>query len=289
MKSLAPIFMKNATPWMILTILMLGCNSTTDQQKLVKDSTNVSSETTKILKTDTLTEINTASIVLNVPILDTIINISDNFQLVIKPCDSVYINEDYLDNNILDSIGKHYSNRHLEALAIEKYLLNGISDFAKRDTNGLSLKLKNGQWKLLVIDKRTDEADHTYEQFFEEFGYYSVRVQWYEGNGYKLINYNNGAIIYLPGRPYFSPDGKYMVSVNSDLIAGYSENVIEMYENNNNNLKLIWRYSPRNFGPFLAKWVNNRDLILKWEFVDFKNNMESSNFFTTMEIKNSRK
>lgn len=204
--------------------------------------------------------------------LDTTLTFKDNIKITLKQTDSIYINEYFLENKILDSLIKPYNNRYIEALEIEKYLLRNTTNIAKRDTNGLYLKLKNGDWKLLTLDTDSDESDHTFEYFFRESGYYSVRVQWGEGNGYKLINYSSGKTTSLFGRPYFSPDGNFVIAVNADIEAGYSSNGFQLFRNKDGQLQHLGEYEPDNWGVISAKWISNNTIIIKCETVEFSNN-----------------
>lgn len=219
--------------------------------------------------------------------LDTTLNFSFRTQLSLKHSYSIFINEYFLDNETLDSITKPFDNRHLEALAIEKYLLKTNSEFVKRDAKGLYVKLKNGNWKLLTLDQMSDEADNTFEHFFKEFGYYSIRVQWGEGNGYKLVNYIDGTVTPIFGRPYFSPDGLYIISVNFDIEAGYSENGFQLFRIKNRKIQHLGDFKPTLWGPISAKWLNNNMLILKNQTFNSNNgNIGLIDFYTEIRIKN---
>jgi len=219
--------------------------------------------------------------------LDTTLNFSFRTQLSLKHSDSVFINEYFLDNETLDSITKTFDNRYLEALAIEKHLLKTNSEFFKRDSKGLYVKLKNGDWKLLTLDQMSDEADNTFEHFFKEFGYYSIRVQWGEGNGYKLVNYVDGTVTPIFGRPYFSPNGLYIISVNFDIEAGYSENGFQLFRIKNGQLQHLGDFKPTSWGPISAKWLDNNMLILKNQTIDENNgNSHFIDFYSELRIKN---
>lgn len=219
--------------------------------------------------------------------LDTSFSFSDNMNLTLKHSDSIFIDEYFLDSKIIDSLTKPHNNRHIESLEIEKYLLNTFNDFAKRDTNGLHIRLKNGTWKLLTLDPMTDEADNTFEYYFKDFGFYSIRVQWGEGNGYKLVNHIDGKVTHLFGRPYFSPNGQFVISVNVDIEAGYSQNGFQLFKNENGKLKHLGNYEPSAWGPYSAKWTDNDRLILRNQTVEFKNdNMDYIDFYAELIIEN---
>lgn len=219
--------------------------------------------------------------------LDTTLIFLDNLQLTLKHTDSIFINEYYLNSKIIDSLTKPHDNRHIEALEIEKYLLKTYNNFAKRDTNGLYIKLQNGNWKLLTLDSMTDETDNTFEYYFENFGFYSIRVQWGEGNGYKLVNKLDGTETNLFGRPYFSPNGQLIISVNADIEAGYSSNGFQLFKNENGKLELLGNYQPSTWGPYIAKWTDNDKLVLKNQTLEFKDgDMNYTDFFLEIKIKN---
>lgn len=193
--------------------------------------------------------------------LDTTINLKDNIRLTIQLTDSIYIPEYILNNKTLDSISNSYDNWHLRSLAIEKYLLEKNKNYTKRDTTGLFIKMKNGEWKLVTLDPMTDEVDNVFEHYFSDFGFYSVRTQWGEGNGYKLINDSTGEITNLFGRPYFSPNGQFIISVNADIEAGYSENGFQLFKNSNGQLLHIGNYEPSSWGPMTAIWIDNNSIV----------------------------
>jgi hypothetical protein len=219
--------------------------------------------------------------------LDTTFSFSDNTHLSLIHSDSIFIEEYFLDSKTIDSLTRPHDNRHIESLEIEKYLLRKFNKVAKRDTNGLYIKLKNEDWKLLSLDPMTDEADNTFEYYFKDFGFYSIRTQWGEGNGYKLVNSFDGHVTNLFGRPYFSPNGHYVISVNVDIEAGYSPNGFQLFKNENGKLTHLGNYEPSAWGPYSAKWTANDMLILRNQTVEFKNGtMDYIDFYAELKIKN---
>ncbi|KAB1160469.1 hypothetical protein F7018_00915 [Tenacibaculum aiptasiae] len=220
--------------------------------------------------------------------LDTILHFNNSYSIILKNTDSIPITEYFLEIEVLDSLTTLHNNSHRTALEIEKYLLNINKEFAKKDSAGLHLKMTNNNWKLISLDPNTDETDNTFEHYFKDFGFYSVRTQWGEGNGYKLINDISGETTKLFGRPYFSENGKFLISVNSDIEAGYSNNGFQLFQNINGKLKNIGSYKPDGWGPFSAKWIDNSTVILKNKTIEFKNEeMNYLNFYSQLKINNS--
>jgi len=195
--------------------------------------------------------------------IDTILKLNDKIQLSITNTDSINVPEYFIHKGTIDSLFKPYNNRHSESKVLEKYIIQRDIEIAKRDSSGLHVKLINGEWKVLTLDPLTDESDNTLEHFFKKHGFYNIRVQWGEGNGYKLVNYKNGIVTKLKGKPFFSPNGKYIITVNADIDAGYSYNGIQLFENKNGDIKEIGNYEPTDWGPLSAKWIDNNKLIVK--------------------------
>lgn len=92
------------------------------------------------------------------------------------------------------------------------------------EPSSLDLKWKNGNWLRVPVDTLVDEVGNSFEHYLKEYGYYSIRTQWFEGNSFKLVNDVSGEITNLFGRPYFSPNGNFVISINLDLEAQYSAN-----------------------------------------------------------------
>lgn len=205
----------------------------------------------------------------------------------LKNTDSILISEYYLKNKIIDSLTSKYNNSHQKALEIEKHLLKENEKFVKKDSFGLHLKMKNGNWKLIDLKINSDESDNTFEYYFQEFGFYSVRTQWSEGNGYKLINDTDGKVTDLFGRPYFSINGNFLVSVNADIDAGYSRNGFQLFKNKNGEIENLGSYEPNGWGFISAKWIDSNNVIFRNETFGIKNGiMDYVYYYTKMEIKN---
>lgn len=175
-----------------------------------------------------------------------ILNFKNNIKVTLKETGPTVINE-------------YYSKEEVSAIAKN-------STYAKRDPSGLYLKLSDGSWKLMTDNYEeaySKYRKHTLEYFFKDFGFYSVEVGYYEGGVYNLINYFTGKETKLVGRPYFSQNGKYILSVNSDLEAGYNPNGFELYENNKGTLELLGKYEPREWGPVSVKWIDDNTAIMR--------------------------
>jgi len=195
--------------------------------------------------------------------IDTILKFNTNFNIYIQESDSIStIGTSSIQKN-KDSISKLYDNSHRQAIELEKLMIQKYNKVVKKDSLGLHLKLNNGKWVTLVLNLRLEELDLNFENYFEHYGYFLVRAQWGEGNGYKIINAKTGKQTSIIGAPYFSKNGKYIISINMDLIAGYSPNGFEFLEIRKDSLLKLGSYHPVQWGPYNAKWINNNEVILK--------------------------
>lgn len=273
--------MKNITFISVLIILISSCGQTVEKSQTEKENETqpqIEQDETNEIKIERWFEPST---------LDTTFSLKDNFQITIQLTDSIYIPEYILNNKTLDSISNSYDNWHLRSLAIEKYLLEKNKNYTKRDTTGLFIKMKNGEWKLVTLDPMTDEVDNVFEHYFRDYGFYSVRTQWGEGNGYKLINDSTGETTNLFGRPYFSPNGQYIISVNADIEAGYSENGFQLFKNSNGQLFHIGNYEPSSWGPMTAIWIDNNSIVTENVTTEIKDGLSDYlYFFSKIKIKN---
>jgi hypothetical protein len=191
------------------------------------------------------------------------------FSVNASPTDSIYFGAPHKDQPKRDSIADIYSNWHQRARALEGYLLSIENPGISRNKNGLiEIKLLNGQTIQLKPDHDSDEADFTFEHHFKQLKLLLFRVQWGEGNNYAIIDLTNGKKTYIIGRPFFSPDEKFMISINCDIEAQYSPNGFELFEITNRDFKKIWRYDPILWGPVDLKWIDNSTMTSKNHVMD---------------------
>lgn len=217
--------------------------------------------------------------------LDTTMVFPNGIKFILKPAQELDIEEYYIDQQALDSISARHTNSHLLALDIEKHKLKDNRDFVKRDSSDLWLKPFNGRWQLMTLNPNNEEADNTFEHHFQEWGYYSIRVQWGEGNGYKIFSRSNGQVTEMFGRPYFSENGEYVLSVNNDIEAGYSDNGFQLFRNCYGDLKLLATYKTDVWGPYSAKWTGENRLVLKSQALSYHQAQEGYiDFYTEVEF-----
>ncbi|MBX2841477.1 MAG: hypothetical protein KTR26_06875 [Flammeovirgaceae bacterium] len=155
--------------------------------------------------------------------IDTILRFKDK-TIQLKPSKSSDFDPYHLSNELINFLTQDINNVYRKSLAIEGYQLKKFGTRVKRENNELFIKLDDGNWFQLQNNPDSDENAHSFEYYFDDFGFYSIRVQWGEGNGYKLVNSKTGAITNIIGRPFFSPDGTSIIALGNDIEAGYSDN-----------------------------------------------------------------
>ncbi len=205
--------------------------------------------------------------------------IDKRFLIEIDQTDSIQIAIPYKDKTKRDSITKKYSNWHERARSLEKYLLKIENPGIVRGTDDLiEIKLLDGRKIKLIPDNSLDETDFTFESYFRKLELILFRVQWSEGNNYLLVNKRTGKRTYVIGRLFFSPDNKFAMAINCDLIAQYSSNGFQLFEVVNRELKEIWEYDPKFWAPVELKWLDNLTLISRNEKLDTINRKIKTDF-----------
>ena len=91
-----------------------------------------------------------------------------------------------------------------------------------------------------------------------------LRVQFGEGNCWMLVNKKNGFKRYISGLPYISNDNKKIITVNTDLEAGYSFNGLELFSILTDSLRTEFSKETE-WGPTDVKWINENQVFLKRE------------------------
>lgn len=215
--------------------------------------------------------------------------VDKRFKIEIVPTDSILIQNPYKDKTKRDSIARKYENWHERSRALEKYLLKIENPGITRGADDLiEITLLNGKKIKLVPDSNIDEGDFTFERHYKKLGLLLFRVQWGEGNNYAVINTSTGKKTYVIGQIFFSPDNKFAIAINCDLLAQYSGNGFQLFELVKGDLKEIWEYDPKVWGPIELKWTDNQTIISRNDKIDAGGKIV--NAYTKIKIarKNSR-
>jgi hypothetical protein len=218
--------------------------------------------------------------------LDTTLTFSERLAIKLSSHPAFDMEDYVLPIRIEDSLTASLEYAPQKALAIETYQISKIPDLVKRKNDLLSVKLKNSHWLTLQDDDEEPGQWYSFEYYFGELGFYSIRVMYAEGYGFLLVNANTGEITNLIGRPYFSADGTRLIAVGNDIEANNSVNGFQLLQNDKGALTTLGSYDPAVWGCKSALWLNNETLVLKNESIETKGDeMKYFDFFTKLEIR----
>lgn len=163
------------------------------------------------------------------------------------------------------------------AQKVEQEFLKTYSDLAiKTDGHKLSLKLKNGSTKNfedVLSENYSTAVSYSFVGYLEGLDYYVIRLQYYEGCGFMLIDQNDGKEYVVADLPNLSPDGKTFVCLHSDVAAQYNSNAIQVWHVLEGKLVLAFEVNPKQWGPSSAIWKDNDNMEItrvKYDWNTFK-------------------
>lgn len=201
---------------------------------------------------------------------DSLITFESGVRIRLKATEPIGSFQAILPRFVLDSIGLDHRNMHLNALDIESFQLSQHQGQVRKRRDTLDILLPNGIWKSYPPDQMMEEADMNLERYDDQWGFYIIRIQWHEGNGYAIVNHRTGVITRMNGKPFFSPDGKHILSVMEDVEATYSTNGLEMYDVVDGVVTQSGHLYPETWGPNLAKWTSDSTAVLRCGTYDFE-------------------
>jgi len=242
----------------IITVLIFifGCGQQQPNYETLVASTLDS------LKTDTISQMSVSAI----QIRETDTVIASGHKLMFQATDSIAMTDIFGDAALRTQMTDTIDNWHQRAIFIEKYLGEKFKIYFSANDSTLILFLANNKQLQLPKWDNEQDAGYNFEHYFASIDYYLLHVQYGEGNGWMLVNRKNGFKKNIIGEPYISPDGKRILTVNSDLIAGYSENGIELFSISGDTLKTEFQLDVDSWGATGAKWLSDKKVIIEKEY-----------------------
>jgi len=156
------------------------------------------------------------------------------------------------------------------------------NDSDKVQRMGDTLQIKTAAKNVFVVnnDSDTDEyAQYTYLGYNKAIDQYLVFGGFYEWHNYLLIDAKTGSQTVLWGKPVVSPNGKYIVSGNTDLVAQFTDNGIQLFESGNTP-KVIGEKTLQLWGPEEIRWGDDKTLFVKANVADEKSpDLEVTRYF----------
>lgn len=180
----------------------------------------------------------------------------------------------------------------------EQALLAKYPKIIQRSKDVLSIKLYDGTTKIFKPEKGTENEECgvcSYEVVNEYPLIDSILISrgYYEGGDYLLFNLKTGEALELSGLPIFSTDFKFMLSINSDIEAGYTANAFEIYQLNANAkpkllldaVKKVSRFTEdKNVGFSEAIWLSPSSILFQTDQISHDHSNIENNYFLFEQV-----
>jgi hypothetical protein len=133
----------------------------------------------------------------------------------------------------------------------------------QRRGDSLIFQLDNGQQKVLVNNLADNDgyAEFHYQGYIPGLQHWVVYNSGYEWFSYDLVSKATGEVKSTIGLPQLSPDGKYFICSNSDLIAGFTDNGFELFEYKQGKIREVDGRLLEKWGPVEIKWKSADQLL----------------------------
>ena len=151
-------------------------------------------------------------------------------------------------------------NAHDCAKEIERYQIERHPHLIELRGDTLVLNLKSKPLKLVSGESPIEGSDpqwYTFADYYPEVGYLLVRVQYYEGNAYLIIDERTGRKYHLQDVPIFSPDWSHFVTASMDLEAFFNPTGLQIWRVAPYPYKQ-WALETEDWGPSEVQWVDRR-------------------------------
>lgn len=269
--------MKTLIPFFVLASLIIACST----------STNKDEEKEKVKKLDTL-KVGGKAVEIPKERIDTILNLSDttfvfpNYKLIVETIDSVEVPDLYQDAKVRENIFNQYDNYYEAGKALEKYLAKTAeAKYFKREDRNLILPLDNGETKILTNRNKGNDNDiaYCYQHFFSNINSYLLRIHYYEGVAFLLVNKANGEEVYTIGETYISPSKQKVLAICEDLESGYNINGLEMLEIKDGKYKNKFIVQGGNWAPVALKWIDDTSVVIKAKVIADEGTFETTTKF----------
>lgn len=185
----------------------------------------------------------------------------DTITFSIEAIDEKY----YCKQTMLSGFCKVQELYTIDSLAEQK-LIKANKELVEINGNDLVLKTKNGDIKF------TNKPDHNSENFIEYHlsevndKFITLIIYYYESFEYMVVNSETGKSFKTWGLPVFNKEKTMAIVGNFDLMAGFTNNGIQLFAQDSIgwNLKAQWIID--DWGPGYLAWMND-SVILSKKFV----------------------
>lgn len=141
----------------------------------------------------------------------------------------------------------------------------------RRAGDSLILTLADGRQKVMINNNNDNEeyTQYTYQAYLPALEHWVVFNAGYEWHSYELINCRNGEMTRTIGFPELSPDKKYFLCSNTDLVAAFTENGFQLFRfTPGQSPVLLQERELVNWGPATMKWKDTATLVALQHYLD---------------------
>lgn len=141
--------------------------------------------------------------------------------------------------------------------------------------DSLVLTLGNGQQKVMVNNNNDNDeyTQYSYEAYLPALQHWVVFNAGYEWHSFELIDSRTGEMTRTIGFPELSPDKKYFICSNTDLMAAFTLNGFQLFQVTP-SLKpvLLQEQELENWGASTIKWKDGKTLLALQHYLDKESN-----------------
>ena len=143
----------------------------------------------------------------------------------------------------------------------ETALLAKHAKLVKRQGNTLELFLANAKVKKLTDvydkDREFDSINLLFFDYLKEVDQFLIKEQYYEGEGYQLVDRKTGWAQKLDEAPVLSPDRKHFVTVS--ICEAYCRYRMQIWRQEHGGwFEMVWSHTPyESWLTGSAKWLDN--------------------------------
>lgn len=151
----------------------------------------------------------------------------------------------------------------------ERLRLKSAGPAVKRVGQALWLR-PAGHAPLRLLNNPIEDYDlniaYEYMATLPAIGQWLLAVHLYEGGYYLLIDQRTGNKTRIWGPPAVSPNGRYFVCGNSDVLARYEPNGLQLWLADGRP-QLLWQRET-DWGVQEPRWLDNRSILFQQDFFD---------------------
>jgi hypothetical protein len=131
---------------------------------------------------------------------------------------------------------------------------------AFRDSLGVHVRLASGAYLLLARDTTDWPATYQFHAWLPRVSQYLIHLQYFEGDGYMLLDARTSARIYLDDIPVFSPSGDRFAVASGDTETNYNPTSLSVWRITRTEVIQEWRWADSaltaGWAPQAARWKN---------------------------------